>query len=75
MAETGLATIESLINDEKPGLVVIDSIQTIFNDELTSAPGSVSPGMRCTRADETAKSQGNKLWDMHWEGSTAGQSP
>jgi len=42
VSETNFGTVEKLINDEKPGLVIIDSIQTIYNDELSSAPGSVS---------------------------------
>lgn len=42
ISETGFRAIEELIDGEKPGLVIIDSIQTVYNDELTSAPGSVS---------------------------------
>lgn len=42
VSETNFKVIEGLIGGEDPGLVIIDSIQTIFNDELTSAPGSVS---------------------------------
>jgi len=34
--------IEELIHKEMPGLVIIDSIQTMYSDTLTSAPGSVS---------------------------------
>jgi DNA repair protein RadA/Sms len=41
-AETNLRIIEKLIISEMPGIVIIDSIQTIFNDDLTSAPGTVS---------------------------------
>ncbi len=41
-AETNLRLIEKLIISEMPGIVIIDSIQTIFNDDLTSAPGTVS---------------------------------
>ena len=41
-SETSFKIISGLIDDEKPDLVIIDSIQTVFNDELTSAPGSVS---------------------------------
>ena len=40
--ETNFKAIERLIEREKPGLVIVDSIQTMFNDELSSAPGSVS---------------------------------
>jgi len=42
VSETNFGAIEELINTVKPGLVIIDSIQTMFSDELTSAPGSVS---------------------------------
>lgn len=42
ISETSFNVIERLIDVERPGLVITDSIQTIFNDELTSAPGSVS---------------------------------
>jgi len=42
VSETNFNSIEELISSQKPGLVVIDSIQTIYNEELTSAPGSVS---------------------------------
>jgi len=41
-AETNLRLIEKLIISEMPGIVIIDSIQTIFNDDLASAPGTVS---------------------------------
>ncbi len=40
--ETNLANIESAIREEKPEIVVVDSIQTIYNEEVGSAPGSVS---------------------------------
>lgn len=42
VSETNFRAIEKLLNKEKPGLVIIDSIQTMFSDELSSAPGSVS---------------------------------
>lgn len=42
VSETNFRAIEHIIGREKPEVVVIDSIQTVFNDELTSAPGSVS---------------------------------
>ena len=40
--ETDLGIIEDTIRKEKPSVVVIDSIQTMFSEEITSAPGSVS---------------------------------
>jgi DNA repair protein RadA/Sms len=42
MAETSLETIMDSVLQQKPDLVVIDSIQTLFSEELTSIPGSVS---------------------------------
>ena len=34
--------IRQVIEKEKPTVVVIDSIQTMYNEEVSSAPGSVS---------------------------------
>jgi DNA repair protein RadA/Sms len=42
VAETNYGLIEKLVEKENPGLVIIDSIQTVYRDELSSAPGSVS---------------------------------
>lgn len=42
ISETNFRVIDRLINKDKPGIVIIDSIQTVYNEELTSAPGSVS---------------------------------
>lgn len=42
LSETNLREIANHINDLKPKFVVIDSIQTIYKEEVTSAPGSVS---------------------------------
>lgn len=42
MCETNLTAIEETIKKYKPDVVVIDSIQTMFNEEISSAPGSVS---------------------------------
>ncbi len=40
--ETDLGDIEATIRKEKPEVVIIDSIQTMFTQEVASAPGSVS---------------------------------
>jgi len=42
LSETNFKVIQALSETERPDLIVIDSIQTMFNDELPSAPGSVS---------------------------------
>ena len=40
--ETNLETIREVIERKKPDMVVIDSIQTMFHEDISSAPGSVS---------------------------------
>lgn len=42
LCETNLEVIRGVIEREKPKIVIIDSIQTMFNEALASAPGSVS---------------------------------
>ena len=42
LCETSLNLIQTAIEREKPDVVVIDSIQTMYNEEIGSAPGSVS---------------------------------
>ncbi len=42
LSETDIDLIEDTINTMNPKLVIIDSIQTMYSDEITSAPGSVS---------------------------------
>ncbi len=42
LCETDLGTIKGVIEREKPAVVIIDSIQTMFDPEVGSAPGSVS---------------------------------
>ena len=42
LCETNLDAIRRVIDREKPEIVVIDSIQTMYNEDVSSAPGSVS---------------------------------
>ena len=42
MCETNLSNIEETISRFKPQVVIIDSIQTMYNESVSSAPGSVS---------------------------------
>lgn len=42
LCETNLELIKGVIETEKPQTVIIDSIQTMFNEDVGSAPGSVS---------------------------------
>ncbi len=42
LAETDIASILSYANELSPDVLIIDSVQTMYNPEITSAPGSVS---------------------------------
>lgn len=42
LCETSLDHIQETISGEKPDIVIIDSIQTMYREEVSSAPGSVS---------------------------------
>lgn len=42
LCETNLETIEETIRRNQPEIVIIDSIQTMYREDVSSAPGSVS---------------------------------
>ena len=42
LCETNLETIRTVIENQRPEMVIIDSIQTMYSEEVASAPGSVS---------------------------------
>lgn len=48
--ETNLYYIHDEIKKSKPDFLIIDSIQTIFHPDITSAPGSVSQVRECTQS-------------------------
>lgn len=48
VSETSLSSIERHIESIKPVFVIIDSVQTIFSENITSAPGSVSQVRECS---------------------------
>jgi DNA repair protein RadA/Sms len=47
LAETGLESVLAALSQARPGLVVLDSIQTLFTEALEAAPGSVSQLREC----------------------------
>ncbi|MFN3565241.1 MAG: DNA repair protein RadA [Burkholderiaceae bacterium] len=47
LAEIGLERIVATLAEEKPQVAVIDSIQTLYSNELQSAPGSVAQVREC----------------------------
>jgi DNA repair protein RadA/Sms len=76
ISETNLGTILDTVDDVRPEFLIIDSIQTIYNDELTSAPGSVGQVKDCTMAlMRLAKEQGITVFvigHVNKEGAIAG---
>ena len=48
LSETRLSDILEAVEDQKPDVLIIDSIQTVYNEENESAPGSVSQVKDCT---------------------------
>jgi DNA repair protein RadA/Sms len=76
MAETSVDTILNSAVQQRPGLMVVDSIQTVFAEEISSAPGSVSQVRECAaRLTRFAKQSGCILFlvgHVTKEGSIAG---
>jgi DNA repair protein RadA/Sms len=50
LPETRLETILATLEVEKPAVAIIDSIQTLFTEQLNSAPGSVAQVRECAQA-------------------------
>ena len=50
LSETNLDLIEAYINELNPVFVIVDSIQTVYKESVTSAPGSVSQVRECANA-------------------------
>ncbi|MCX7278353.1 MAG: DNA repair protein RadA [Burkholderiales bacterium] len=59
LAEIQLEKILHTLQAHKPAIAVIDSIQTVYSDQLTSAPGSVAQVRECAaHLTRAAKSSG-----------------
>ena len=59
LGETDISVIENEIIKLRPKLVIIDSIQTMYSEEITSAPGSVSQVREITsKIMRTCKQEG-----------------
>ena len=50
LSETNIDNVELHIEELKPVFVIIDSIQTLYKEGLTSAPGSVSQVRECSNS-------------------------
>lgn len=76
VAEINLEKISATLEAEQPAVCVIDSIQTVYSEELTSAPGSVAQVRECAaQLTRIAKSSGTAVvlvGHVTKEGSLAG---
>ncbi len=62
VAEIQLEKIAAVIADERPAVCVVDSIQTLYSEQLTSAPGSVAQVRECAaQLTRIAKSSGTAI--------------
>lgn len=76
LSETDLTPILESVNELKPDVLIVDSIQTLYSRENTSSPGSISQVKECTMAlMQLAKSGGLTVFvvgHVNKEGSIAG---
>ena len=76
LSETRLGDVMECVNTEKPDVLIIDSIQTLYNDALDSPAGSVSQVKDCTMIlMQIAKGMGVTVFvigHVNKEGSIAG---
>ncbi|HJV95834.1 MAG TPA: DNA repair protein RadA, partial [Albitalea sp.] len=62
LAEIQLEKIAATLDAEQPAVCVIDSIQTMYSDQLTSAPGSVAQVRECAaQLTRSAKRSGTTI--------------
>ncbi len=76
LSETGLGDVLQCVDQESPDILIVDSIQTLYNRELDSAPGSIGQVKDCTMAlMQLAKGNGITVFvigHVNKEGSIAG---
>jgi DNA repair protein RadA/Sms len=62
LAEINLEKISAVLAGTRPRVVVVDSIQTVYSEQLTSAPGSVAQVRECAaQLTRAAKQSGHSL--------------
>lgn len=76
LSETNLGDVLEAVNTEQPDVLIVDSIQTLYNDALDAAAGSVSQVKDCTLSlMQVAKGQEITVFvigHVNKEGSIAG---
>ena len=75
-AENNLDSILAAVEETKPDILIVDSIQTMYNGDQSSSPGSISQVKDCTMAlMQMAKGKGTTVFvigHVNKEGSLAG---
>lgn len=76
LAETNLENVIDAVHTLVPDVLIVDSIQTLYNGDVSSAPGSVTQVKDCTMAlMQLAKGEGTTIFvigHVNKEGSIAG---
>lgn len=76
LAETNLEEMIEAVHQLKPDVLIVDSIQTLYNGDLTATPGSIGQVKECTMAlMQLAKGEGITVFvigHVNKEGSIAG---
>lgn len=76
LSETCLGNVMECVREEKPDVLIVDSIQTLYNEEMDSPAGGVGQVKDCTMAlMQLAKGQGITVFvigHVNKEGSIAG---
>ena len=76
LAETNLENVIEAVHQISPDVLIVDSIQTLYNGDLTTAPGSVGQVKECTMTlMQLAKGEGLTVFvigHINKEGSIAG---
>ena len=76
LAETNLENVIDAVHEVNPDVLIVDSIQTLYNGDMSSAPGSVSQVKECTMSlMQLAKGEGVTIFvigHVNKEGSIAG---
>jgi len=76
LAETNLENLVDAVHELKPDILIVDSIQTMYNGDLNSGPGSITQVKECTLTlMQLAKGEGLTVFvigHVNKEGSIAG---
>ncbi len=76
LSETSLSDVVEAIHELKPDVLIADSIQTLYNEDLTASPGSIAQVKDCTMTlMQLAKGEGITVFvigHVNKEGSIAG---